>query len=489
MTHDDHHEGRATHQWVGLFLGPAIAAIMLLAGAPEGLGIAAWRTAAVGVLMAVWWATEAVPIAVTALLPLVVFPLFDIASIHDTARPYSNKVIYLFLGGFIVAFAMQRWNLHRRIALNVLQVVGGNGRSLVGGFMGASAVISMWVMNTSTTMMLLPIAVSIIGVIHGSVATLTDKGKRDFQYALLLGIAYSASIGGMMTLVGTAPNALLAAFMLDTYGTEIDFARWMLVGIPLALTMLPLSWLVLTRIVFKVDFVTSSEARAELRRMKEELGSISVPELRVAIIFACMALLWMTRPLLTKLPGLGALDDSGIAMAGAIALFLVPSGSKEDPLLLRWNYAERLPWGVLILFGGGLTLASAVSNTGLAQWLGTSLQAIGDLPLWVIVAATAATIIFLTELTSNTATTNTFLPVVGAIALEAGFDPIMLAVPVTLAASCAFMLPVATPPNAIVFGSGLLTIPKMARAGLALNLIGIVLVSAIAMTLAPRFLH
>lgn len=489
MTHDDHHEGRATHQWVGLFLGPALAAIMLLAGAPEGLGITAWRTAAVGVLMAVWWATEAVPIAVTALLPLVVFPLFDIASIHDTARPYSNKVIYLFLGGFIVAFAMQRWNLHRRIALNVLQVVGGNGRSLVGGFMGASAVISMWVMNTSTTMMLLPIAVSIIGVIHGSVATLTDKDKRDFQYALLLGIAYSASIGGMMTLVGTAPNALLAAFMLDTYGTEIDFARWMLVGIPLALTMLPLSWLVLTRIVFKVDFVTSSEARAELRRMKEELGSISVPELRVAIIFACMALLWMTRPLLTKLPGLGALDDSGIAMAGAIALFLVPSGSKEDPLLLRWNYAERLPWGVLILFGGGLTLASAVSNTGLAQWLGTSLQAIGDLPLWVIVAATAATIIFLTELTSNTATTNTFLPVVGAIALEAGFDPIMLAVPVTLAASCAFMLPVATPPNAIVFGSGLLTIPKMARAGLALNLIGIVLVSAIAMTLAPRFLH
>jgi sodium-dependent dicarboxylate transporter 2/3/5 len=489
LTHDDHHEGRATHQWVGLFLGPALAAIMLLAGAPEGLGITAWRTAAVGVLMAVWWATEAVPIAVTALLPLVVFPLFDIASIHDTARPYSNKVIYLFLGGFIVAFAMQRWNLHRRIALNVLQVVGGNGRSLVGGFMGASAVISMWVMNTSTTMMLLPIAVSIIGVIHGSVATLTDKDKRDFQYALLLGIAYSASIGGMMTLVGTAPNALLAAFMLDTYGTEIDFARWMLVGIPLALTMLPLSWLVLTRIVFKVDFVTSSEARAELRRMKEELGSISVPELRVAIIFACMALLWMTRPLLTKLPGLGALDDSGIAMAGAIALFLVPSGSKEDPLLLRWNYAERLPWGVLILFGGGLTLASAVSNTGLAQWLGTSLQAIGDLPLWVIVAATAATIIFLTELTSNTATTNTFLPVVGAIALEAGFDPIMLAVPVTLAASCAFMLPVATPPNAIVFGSGLLTIPKMARAGLALNLIGIVLVSAIAMTLAPRFLH
>ena len=489
LAHDEQHEGRARYQWVGLFLGPLLALTMLLAGAPDGLGVTAWRTAAIGVLMAVWWATEAVPIAATALLPLVVFPLLDIASIHDTARPYSNKVIYLFLGGFIVAFAMQRWNLHRRIALNVLQIVGGKGRSLIGGFMIASAVISMWVTNTSTTMMLLPIGVSIIGVIHSSVATLSDKGKRDFQYALLLGIAYGATIGGMMTLVGTAPNALLAAFMQDTYGIEIDFARWMLVGIPLAVVMLPLSWFVLTRVVFKVDFVTSAEARSELRRMNRELGGISVPELRVAIIFACMALLWMTRPLLTQVPGLAALDDASIAMAGAIAMFLVPSGSKEDPLLLRWNYAERLPWGVLILFGGGLSLASAVSNTGLAEWLGTSLQAIGDLPLWVIVVAASAMIIFLTELTSNTATTATFLPVVGAIALEAGFDPIMLTVPVTLAASCAFMLPVATPPNAIVFGSGMLTIPKMARAGLALNLIGIALVSAVAMTLAPRFLH
>ena len=489
MTPDEHHEGRARHQWIGLFVGPAVAMIMLLAGAPEGLSDAGWRTAAVGALMAVWWATEAVPIAATALLPLVVFPLFDIASIHDAARPYSNKVIFLFLGGFIVAFAMQRWNLHRRIALNVLQVVGGKGRSLIGGFMIASAVLSMWVTNTSTTMMLLPIAVSIIGVIHGSVATLSEKGRRDFQCALLLGIAYSASIGGMMTLVGTAPNALLAAFMQDTYGVEIDFARWMLVGIPLALVMLPLSWLVLTRVVFKVDFITSGEARSELARMVREMGRISVPELRVAIIFSCMALLWMTRPLLTHLPGLSALDDTSIAMAGAIALFVVPSGSREDPLLLRWNYAERLPWGVLILFGGGLSLAGAVSSTGLAEWLGSSLQAIGDLPLWMIVAAAAAMIIFLTELTSNTATTATFLPVVGAIAIEAGFDPIMLTVPVTLAASCAFMLPVATPPNAIVFGSGMLNIPTMARAGLALNLIGIALVSVVAMTVAPRFLH
>ena len=465
-----------------------MATLMLAAGAPEGLSEAAWRTAAIGVLMAVWWATEAVPIAVTALLPLVCFPLLDIASIQSTAAPYSNKVIFLFLGGFIVAFAMQRWNLHRRIALNVLRLAGANGRSLIGAFMLASALLSMWVMNTSTTMMLLPIAVSIITVIHKTVTTLDTRAREDFQYALLLGVAYAATIGGMATLVGTAPNAMLAAFMQENYDTRIDFANWMLVGLPLSILMLPLAWLVLTRVVFKVDFKTSAEGQAELRRLRDELGPISVPETRVAIVFVGMALMWVTRPLLTKLPGLGALDDSGIAMAGAIALFLIPSGDKQDPLLLRWKYAEQLPWSVLILFGGGLTLAAAVSGTGLAEWLGTSLQAVGTLPLVLVVIAAATMIIFLTELTSNIATTATFLPVVAAIAVESGVDPIVLTVPVTLAASCAFMLPVATPPNAIVFGSGLLTIPKMAKAGLALNLIGVVLVSTVALYLAPIFL-
>lgn len=485
---DMHNEGRSKHQVVGLFLGPLLSITMIMVGAPDGLSDAGWMTASVGILMAVWWATEAVPIAVTALLPIVVFPLLDIATIQDTTAPYANKVIYLFLGGFIVAFAMQRWNLHRRIALTVLQHVGGNGRSLVGGFMLASAVISMWVMNTSTTMMLLPIAVSIIAVIHKTVGGLDDKRKDDFQYSLLLGVAYGATIGGMATLVGTAPNAMLAAFMQETYGTEIDFSRWMLVGLPLSAMMLPLAWLVLTRLAFKVDFRTSDEGRATLRRMKDELGAITVPERRVAVVFVLMALTWISRPLLVNIPGLEALDDSGIAMAGGIALFLIPSGDKSDPLLLRWRYAEQLPWSVLILFGGGLTLASAVSRTGLAEWLGGSLQAVGALPVAAVVIVAAAMIIFLTELTSNIATTATFLPVVGAIAIESGFDPIVLAVPVTFAASCAFMLPVATPPNAIVFGSGMLTIPKMVRAGMMLNIVGIFLVSLVALFLAPKFL-
>jgi len=481
--------GRSRHQQIGLWLGPALAVALLLTDPPASLSDAAWHTAAMGLLMAVWWATEAVPIAVTALLPLVLFPLLGIADIQATASPYANKVIYLFLGGFVVALAMQRWDLHRRIALSVLQHAGGNGQSLVGGFMLASALLSMWVMNTSTTMMLLPIAVSIIGVIHATVDTLDDRGRRDFQYALLLGVAYAATIGGMATLVGTAPNAMMAAFLAENYGTQVDFARWMMVGLPLSIMLLPLAWLVLTRLVFRVDFRTSGEGRAALRKMKDDMGRISVPEQRVGIVFVALALTWIFRPLLVKLPGLGALDDSGIAMAGAVLLFLIPSGDKRDPLLIRWEHIEKLPWSILLLFGGGLSLASAVSQTGLAAWLGGNLNSFGMLPLALLVMLVAGMIIFLTELTSNIATTATFLPVVGAIAVEAGIDPVVLTVPVTLAASCAFMLPVATPPNAIVFGSGLLTIPKMARAGLALNLIGIVLVTLVALLLAPKFLH
>lgn len=480
--------GRTTHQRVGLALGPAVAITMILADAPEGLTQQGWMTAAVGILMAVWWATEAVPIAVTALLPIVLFPLFDVATIQDSTAPYANKVVFLFLGGFIVAFAMQRWNLHRRIALSVLQRVGGNGRSLVGGFMLASAAVSMWVMNTSTTMMMLPIAVSIIGVIHGTIDDLDDEGRKNFQYALLLGVAYGATIGGMATLIGTAPNAILVGFMQETYGIEIDFASWMLVGLPLTALMLPVAWIVLTRFAFKVDFKTSGEGKAALARMKQELGPMSRPEKRVAAVFLVMATAWVARPLLVKVPGLAALDDSAIAIAGAIALFVIPSGNREDPLLLRWQYAEQLPFGVLLLFGGGMSLARRVADTGLAEWLGGSLGAVGSLPLPVIVIIAATMIIFLTELTSNIGTTTTFLPVVGAIAIQAGVDPIVVTVPVTFAASCAFMLPVATPPNAIVFGSGMLTIPKMVRAGMMLNIASIFLVSLVALYLAPKFL-
>ena len=489
MNDDAIRERRSTHQRVGLFVGPILSVLIFINDAPQGLSDAGWATAAVAVLMAVWWATEAIPIAATALLPLVCFPLLGAVNMADTAAPYANKVIYLFLGGFIVAFTMQRWNLHRRIALSVLQHAGGNGRLLVGGFLLASALISMWVMNTSTAMMLMPVAVSIITVIHASIRDLDARERKDFQYAMLLAVAYGATIGGLTTLVGTLPTAMLAAFMLESYGTTINFSDWMMVGVPLAIIMLPLCWFVLTRWVFEVSFKTSGEGRAELRKLKNDLGEISKPEIRISVVAAIMIVAWVGRPFWVQLPGLAALDDTGIAIAGAIAMFIIPSGDQNDAYLIRWKYAEQLPWGVILLFGGGLSLASAFISTGLAAWLGTTLQVIGTLPLLFVVIAVTSMIIFMTELTSNTATIATFLPIAGAVAIESGMDPIVLAVPVTLAASCAFMLPVATPPNAIVFGSGLLTIPKMMRAGFVVNIVGIAVVTFVALNIAPRFLN
>lgn len=477
------------HQKVGLWLGPVTALAMMVSGAPESLGTAGWNAAAMGLLMAIWWATEAVPIAVTALLPLVFFPLLGIATIDKAAAPFANKVIYLFLGGFVIALAMQRWNLHHRIALGVLQHAGRNGRTLVGGFMLACALLSMWVSNTSTTLMMLPIALSVIEVMHRSVPGQSDQSRGNFRLALLLGVAYAASIGGLATLVGSPPNAMMAAFLRDGYAIEVDFAHWLLVGLPLCAMLLPLTWLVLTRLLFPVDFTTSEEGLALLRKMKDDLGAISTPEKRVATVFLIVALAWIFRPLLAKLPGLALLDDSGIAMAGAVALFLVPSGDNQDPALLRWRHVEKLPWNILILFGGGLALAAAVTDTGLAGWLGANLQAVATLPVPLLVLIVTAMIIFLTELTSNTATAATFLPVVAAVAVAAGVDPLVLVIPVTLAASCAFMLPVATPPNAIVFASSALTIPEMAKAGLVLNLISIALISLLALTIAPYFLQ
>ena len=476
------------HQRIGLFLGPFIAVGMTFMDIPEGMSAVAFKVAIMGILMAIWWATEAVPIAVTAMLPLVLFPLFGVSSIQDAATPFANKVIYLFLGGFIVAFAMQRWNLHKRIALTILQYVGGDGKSLVAGFMFVSAALSMWVMNTSTTMMLLPIAISVITVIHSTNKHISDREREDFQYSILLGIAYASTIGGMSTLVGTAPNAMMAAFLFETYEIQVNFSEWMLIGVPLSFVMVPLAWLSLTKWVFHVNFKTNHSGQESLRIMKNDLGVISKPEIRVGIVFLLMALAWILRPLLIKISFLSDLDDSSIAMAGAILLFIIPSGDKEDPLLLRWEHLSSLPWSILILFGGGLSLATAVSNSGLAEWIGSNLSSVGSLPLPLLVMSIAMMIIFLTELTSNIATTATFLPVIGAIAIEMGINPIILAAPVTLAASCAFMLPVATPPNAIVFGSGLLRIPRMIRAGIALNIIGIIIVTTLSITLVPFIL-
>ncbi|MDH3546946.1 MAG: DASS family sodium-coupled anion symporter [Gammaproteobacteria bacterium] len=480
---------RETYRLVGRILGPTVFVIMLAADQwQDVMNVEAWRAAAIGLWMAIWWATEAIPVPVTAFLPLVIFAPLGIADLRDAAAPYANPIIYLFLGGFMMALALERWNLHRRIALAILDRTGTDGKRLIGGFMFVCAMLSMWMTNTSTTMMLLPIVLSVISVIHDNVTDLSDKARSDFQIAMLLGLAYSASIGGLATLVGTPPNALLIGFLADNYGLEISFARWMLVGIPVTFVMLPIAWLVLTRLLHPVNIPASEAVDKHLHRLREELGPMTTAEKRVAVIFAAVIFCWMTRRPLTELTGLTGVSDPGIVMTAAVLLFLLPSGNPTQPRLMTWEDAVRLPWGVLILFGGGLSLAAAVSNTGLALWLGESLAPLNAIGLAALVVAAVTLVIFLTELTSNLATTATLLPVMGAIALQAGLPPLILTVPITIAASCAFMLPVATPPNAIVFATGQVTIPQMVRAGLALNLIGIVIVTIIALYVAPNAL-
>ena len=472
----------------GFLLGVTAAIVVILLPTPNGLSPEAHKTAALFLLMGIWWATEAVPVAVTALVPLALFPMLGILDIQSAANPYANKTIYLFFGGFLIATAIQKWDLHKRIALFVLEYAGSNGASLILGFMLTAAVISMWVMNTATTIMLLPIGLAVITVVKETVKGLSEKEMESFQLALLLGIAYGATIGGMSTLIGTGPNGMLAAFMADNYNLDISFVDWMKVGVPLSAVMLPCSWLILTRVIFKVEFETSQETKDLLSSMKQELGKFDGAEFKVFVVFVLTAITWMLRTVLDDINGLEGLSDAGIAMISALILFLLPSGDKEKRgALLEWKDAqENVPWGLLVLFGGGLSLANAVQATGLAVWMGNLIPQGISIVLIVILVVTM--IIFLTELTSNMATTATFLPVVAAIAIQSEFNPLLVTAAVALAASCAFMLPVATPPNAIVFGSGLIRVPQMARAGFLINVLGILVVSFVAAVSVPYFL-
>jgi len=478
-----------TYQRIGRVLGPAVFALMLgLESWQQVMDPVAWRVAAVGLWMAIWWAMDAIPVAATAFLPLVLFDPLGIASIGSAASHYANPIIYLFLGGFVLALALERWNLHRRIALAILDHTGTDGRRLVGGFMLVCALLSMWMTNTSTTMMLLPIVLSVVGVIRDNVPDLTERNRADFEVAMLLGLAYASSIGGLATLVGTPPNALLVGYLAANYGIEISFARWMLVGVPVSLAMLPLTWLVLTRFMHPVNFPESPAVHAHLHALRAEMGPITRPERRVGILFLAVVLCWMLRQPLSEWLGLSGISDAGIVMAAAVLLFMLPSGKASEPRLMTWHDVSRLPWGVLVLFGGGLSLAAAVSDSGLALWLGESLAPLNAWGIVVLVVAAVTLVVFLTELTSNLATTATLLPVMGAIAIQAGVPPLILTVPITIAASCAFMLPVATPPNAIVFATGTVTIPQMIRAGFVLNLVGIVIVTLTALFVAPEAL-
>ena len=479
--------------------GPALALLMMAFEPPGQLGEPAWLTAACMVWMALWWMTEALPVAVTALLPILLFPLLDIADLKTTTSAYAHPTVYLFMGGFLLALAIEKWGLHRRLALAVLLSVGSNARALTAGFMLTAAALSMWISNTATTIMLLPIGIAVIKVVSDTVSDIADAQRRNFRTALMLGIAYAATIGGVATLIGTPPNTFMAGFLSDTYGIEVSFASWLAVGLPLTLVMLPLAWWLLVGIVFPFNFKTSRQTHSTLMQLRQTLGVMGREEKTIAAVFALAALAWILRPALDNwLPGL---SDTGIAMTAGLSMFLLPASPQdradtpkitgaapESPTparLLSWTDSARLPWGILVLFGGGLALAGAVSNTGLAVAIGSAVAGLQGVEILLLTALIVTVVIFLTELTSNLATAATFLPVVGAVALDFGIDPLVFVAPVALAASCAFMLPVATPPNAIVFGSGYLRIPQMARAGLGLNIASIVLVSLVSIALVP----
>jgi sodium-dependent dicarboxylate transporter 2/3/5 len=457
--------------------GPVVAVIMLALGARAGMSEPAWRTAALGLWMGIWWMTEAVPIAATALLPLVLIPLFGIANMNGAAAPYANPVIVLFFGGFILAAAFEKSGLHRRLALRLVAAVGTQPDRIVGGFMLAAGFISMWVSNTATVLMLLPLVNSMLGAAHGS----RPGTATQFEKALLLGIAYAATIGGYGTLVGTPPNALLAGFLAQTHGVRVGFLDYMLLGLPIVLIGLPVTWLLLTRVIFRVRGGTEAVSAEALSAQRSALGPMTRAERFVAIVASITAATWIAQPwLVSVVPGI---SEAGISVACAVVLLVWPIDRQRNRAI-DWSDAERIPWGVLVLFGGGLSLAAAIQDGGLAQWIGDSVGGLRSLHPLLIVAVITVIITLLTEFTSNTATAAAFLPIATSLAIGVGMNPILMAVAVGFAASNGFMMPVGTPPNAIVFGSGKLSIPEMARAGVLVDLLFVVLITAVAYLLA-----
>jgi sodium-dependent dicarboxylate transporter 2/3/5 len=443
---------------------------------PEGLTETGWRTLGGAVLMGTFWISEILPFAVTALLPLVLFPAAGIATVGAAAAPFSNPVIYLFLGGILIALAMESSNLHRRIALRIIGVAGVGRRAVVGGFLMAAFFVSMWVNNTAVAVMMLPIALSVLRLFQ-------QENDHAFAPALLLAVAYGANIGGMTTLVGTAPNAILAGFLEETQGIHLGFLGWMILALPVSLILAFVAWLVLTRLAHRVPSDPLPGGHELLRREHEALGPMSREEKTVASVFFITASLWIARGFLEQ--WLPWLNDTTIAMAGGISLFLLPARRGSSEKILTWSQAQKIPWEVLILIGGGLSLAAAIQKNGVDEWIGAFASHIGWLPAAGLMFLVVLLIVWLTEITSNAATTSTFLPIAAAMAVALGQPPVMLSAAVALSSSCAFMLPVATPPNAIVFGSGLVTLHQMMRTGVWLNIFCWIILSSWLAWIAP----
>jgi len=486
--------GNAKGSWWKLALGPALATAVILIGPGDDPNIA--RMAGVALWMAAWWVTEAVPIPVTALLPLVLLPVLGISPVRDVAPNYGRSTVYLFLGGFLLALGLQASGVHRRMALFIVHKVGGEPRRVVLGFMIASAFLSMWISNTATVMVLMPIGLSVIAAVKDR--GVSGKPLATLAVTIMLGIAYAADMGGMATLVGTPPNLSYKEQLVRLFpgAPPPSFAGWMMLGLPISFVFLGVGWVILTRFVFRMGSESLMGSRDAVAGLRAELGPIRRDERVAVTVFAITAVLWMTRkdiqfglftmPGWSSLPFLtrGHLDDAVVAVAMAILLFLIPSASRPGERLLEWRMARDVPWGMLLLFGGGFALAAGFKSSGLSLWLGESLAGLRGADPWLVMVLVCVSLTFLTELTSNTATTEMVLPILAAAGVALDMDPRGLMIPATLSASCAFMMPVASPTQAIVFASGYVPIRDMVRAGIWFNLVGVILVALVFTLLA-----
>ncbi|HRO28974.1 MULTISPECIES: DASS family sodium-coupled anion symporter [Micrococcaceae] len=482
----------AKRNWWLLALGP-VAGLVLALVLPASLSFEGRAVAGCALWMAIWWMTEAAPIPVTSLLPLVLFPLFGMASMKEVAAPYADSVVFLVMGGVILGLATEKSNLHLRVALLTIRAVGTKPAQIVFGLMAASAFISAWVSNTATAVIMVPIAVSILQLVR---SVDREAAGTKFAASMLLGVAYGVTIGSTATLIGQPPMALMKAYLGEAHGFDLQFGHWMLVGVPWALVMLFIAWLVLTKIVFRAEVQEIPGGKEMIRRELAALGTMTTPERRVGIIFLLAIFFWVAVPFIAGIPAvaetlpfLGSISDTQVAMAAAIACFLVPAQRRSvDPggtALLRWSAAKEIPWGLLLLFGGGLSLSAMFTATGFSDWLGGQVSGLTGVPPWLVMLVVIIVSLALTELTSNTATAAAFFPIFGAVAVGLGMDPLFMTIAVTLAVCSAYMLPVATPSNAVAFGSGEVSIKQMVRAGVWLNVISLALIMVVMYTLVP----
>jgi len=467
----------------GLILGPVLFALILTLLEPGVLSGKSITVLALGAWMISWWVTEAVPIPVSAMLPMVIFPLTGVSTVREASAPYGDPVIFLFMGGFMLALGLERHKLHLRIALALIKLTGTSGNGIILGFMLSTALISMWISNTATAIMMLPIAASVTTLLAAEMVQADDPRFKKFATGLMLAIAYAASIGGIATIIGTPPNVVLVGFMKRYYDMDVSFARWMVIGVPLMILGLTACYLLITRVLFVNNLPSIEGSRELIQRKYQELGGISRAEKLVLSVFSVTCFFWIFRQNLNSLLGTNLLDDTTIAMAGGILMFMVPVSFEKQVFLLEWKDMKELPWGILLLFGGGLCLADGMEKSGLVQLVGNYFSQQQEISPLVLVFSLTAISMGLTELMSNVALVTIFLPVVFGVAEGFQVDPILLAIPVTLAASCAFMMPISTPPNAILFASGHIRMKEMIKTGVLLNLACLVIITVLGMTL------